>query len=174
MKVLLKNYTQTFFLSVLCLIFACKKYDDDTEFIHLKRVKKRIEGKKRLIMHRMGKTDLMPYWKSRFGEFYLDFTLKPENPYKSGYGFDLKVYDINTDTLICDGFWYYVADAYQIGLEFNCLDQYIGEEFPNNLQGISYPTVKLSEKDLWMRAYSQNPISRVDELIEARFLKYEF
>jgi hypothetical protein len=64
----------TYILIGICLtisIQSCKKYEDDTEFVHFRTVRQRIEGYKVLTMHRFGSYDLMPYWHSRFGDFYI-------------------------------------------------------------------------------------------------------
>jgi hypothetical protein len=160
-------------LASICLVFAsCKKFEEDDEWIHFRTVKKRIEGKKELVLHIKGPTDMLPYWHARFGEFYLNFTLDSYNPHKKGYGYQLKVVDKKTDNIICNGQWGFLgADVF---IEFVCLYSDTSKSFPNNIQGISYPLVKLSNTEMWMRADSSwhSGLKKTVGLTEARFQAY--
>ena len=139
---------------ILCMNLQCKKFEEDDEWIHFRTVKKRIEGLKELTMHQLGPTDLLPYWHSRFGNFYMNLTLDSYHPYKKGYGYQVKVYDKASDNLICEGQWGFSGKG-NIFIHFDCLDTITSLAFPDRLNEIAGTIVKLSNTEMWFKNYSQ-------------------
>lgn len=155
---------------------SCKKYEDDTELIHFSTVKQRIEGYKILTMHKKGPSNLLPYWHSRFGDFYIYLGKKcaSESPGIENYcyGMAVKVYDKKTDSLICEGLWEYVSKKL-IYIHFDCLQNDTTTKFPNYIHGIGGPIVKLSTNDLWFRSdESWHDSLKASVPMEIRLAKY--
>lgn len=160
-------------LASICLVFdSCKKFEEDEEWIHFRTVKKRIEGKKELISHTLGsETDLIPYWNSRFGEFYLDFTLIQKNSNQKGDGYILNVYDKVNDVLLCSGRWGKIYDD-QFYLEFECLFSDTTQSFPQSVSSIGGSIVKLSNSDLRIKKFTTHPVTKKSVMMEAQFIQY--
>jgi hypothetical protein len=163
-------------IMLLCMGFVfsgCKKFEEDDEWIHFRTVKKRIEGLKELTMHQLGPMDLLPYWHSRFGDFYLDLTLISYHPYKKGHGYQVMVYNKTSDSLICEGQWGFMGSE-RIFIHFDCLDTITSLDFPDRVNEIPGTIVKLSNTEMWLKNYSQwldslNPnVTR-----EVRFKEYK-
>jgi hypothetical protein len=156
---------------LMCVHLQCKKFEEDDEWIHFRTVKKRIEGLKELTMHQLGPTDLLPYWHSRFGDFYLDLTLFPYNPNNKGDGYKVRVYHKASDSLICEGQW---GLGGGFSIHFDCLDSDTSTSYPNKIHGIYSRIVKLSNSELWLRWYpSWNYILKMMVTEEIRLIEYK-
>jgi hypothetical protein len=142
-------------INIFFIYQSCKKYEEDTELIHFRTFKQRIEGYKVLTMHNIGTSDLLPYWNSRFGDFYIylgkNCASESVGIENYCYGAAVEVYDKKSDSLICKGLWTFSSKE-SIGISFDCLTNDTTKKFPYSIHGIGGPIVKLSNKDIWFRS----------------------
>jgi hypothetical protein len=165
-------------ITCIALTWSCKKYEDDTYWFTLRTVRQRIEGKKEMVMYNFGNIDLMPQWHNRLGDFYLDFTTEKYNPHSSAAGFKLMAYNKASDSLVCEGQWWFSSDKY-IPFHLDCLDDYSTLPLPKNIRGGEGKIVKLSNKEMWLKGEGYDPAQGWDPQIgiptpvEIRFVQYK-
>lgn len=155
------------------LLPGCKKFEEDDEWIHLRTVKQRIEGQKEIIEHTIGITDVLAHWKKHFGDFYVYFSLEDYNSNKSGEGYKLKVFQKESDILLCSGQWGFWGGS-AIVFYFDCLDAYSSQSWPDRIHGASGYIIKLSNRELWLKSEEiYNDIQQSNSTQIIKFVQYK-
>ena len=129
-------------------------------------------------MHKFGSSDLLPYWHSRFGDFYIYLGSKCASESVGienyCYGLGVSVFDKESDSLICEGLWD-ISSKEVVYIHFDCLASDTTTKFPERIHEIGGPIVKLSNKDLWFRSNKSwnDSLKTWGGPVEIRLAKYE-
>lgn len=143
---------QVLIWSIILQCLSCTKFEADTELIHFRSTKKRIEGLKKITVWKIGDYDMLQYFKSKFGEFTLDFSLSSLDQAPKGSGFNLTVR--NSDSTLCKGAWWFNQTVDEIGFSFRKCNKDTTNMFPGIIQGAIGQIVKLNNKEMWLRGYA--------------------
>ncbi|MCC6767603.1 MAG: hypothetical protein IT240_01045 [Bacteroidia bacterium] len=169
-----KNTNFLSFFLVLSILFTglqCQKFEEDTELVHLKSVKKRIAGYKVIEEDLMGSYDMQSTWRKSFGEFYFHFTTEPYRPDTTGYGYNMFIRSQATNETICKGEWGFKSSV-SIYWRLDCFDAKKSRFYPNRLYSPQINIIRLSDKEMWMEGQAQdslkNWVSRSIRLKELR------
>lgn len=136
---------------------SCTKFEADGELIHFRSTKKRIEGVKRITVWKIGDYDMLQYFKSKFGDFTLTFSLSSLDQAPKGSGFNL--YVRNSDSLLCQGAWWFNQQIDEIGFAFGKCNKDTTNTFPGIIQGALGEIVKLNNKEMWLRGYAPDTVA---------------